>query len=362
MADWAFEDVLAAIQSPPSIPTLVLQSADGIRLGDVRFAKICTTLQMHTVSLRVLEKWVEKWELNPENMAEANYSHSMAILLALYPDTQLNDIESMGIGLIVCQCRATLGQVSSIPQLIKYVHTLLEFEREFITPVCRMYCMIIGNYGGHLAYATDPPFCTAYALNFILKNDPAVMTFRNQENHPVSFTGDGLIICQLLACDCMEGEYERTTRNACLLIPRGMQFTKELFPDIIVLQNHAAPYHDPKTGNEAPFITMGPLSSKDTLLPGITGDLELYMTEEVICLRSTGILKSSSGASLSLSNLSSLAPLAQIQSAPATPKIFPGSARARFIIQEAGSYKFFEESEMSGVSSCRKQHIFREVQ
>ena len=59
--------------------------------------------------------------------------------------------------------------------------------------------MIVGNYGGHMAYATDPLFCTVYSLDFINKDDPATMTFRNQENHPVSFTGDGLIICQLLA-------------------------------------------------------------------------------------------------------------------------------------------------------------------
>ena len=124
--------------------------------------------------------------------------------------------------------------------------------------------MIMGNYGGHLAYAMDPPFCTAYALDFINKDDPATMTFRNQENHPVSFTGDGLIIHQLLAWDCMECEYERTISNRCLLIPRGVQLTKDLFPEIVVPWNHAAPYHDPKTGKEAPFITMGPFS-KDTL-------------------------------------------------------------------------------------------------
>ena len=66
---------------------------------------------------------------------------------------------------------------------------------------------------------------------------------------------------------------------------------------------------------------MGPFSSKDMLLPGITRDLELYTTEEVMSLRSAGIMKSCLGASVSLSNLLSLAPLAQIPSAPATPKI-----------------------------------------
>ena len=45
--------------------------------------------------------------------------------------------------------------------------------------------MIIGNYGGHLAYATDPPFCVAYPLDFVNKKDPAAMTFRTHDNHPV---------------------------------------------------------------------------------------------------------------------------------------------------------------------------------
>ena len=216
--------------------------------GDAHFAKICTTLQMRTVLLVILEKWVENGSFNPEHMAEADYSHSTAILLALYPDALLNDLESMGIKLIVHQHGTPLGQVSSIPQLIKYIHSLLEFERQSFTPVHRMYCMIIGNYGGHLAYTMDPPFCMAYASGFVDKNDPAVMKFRNQENHPVSFTRDGLIICQLLVQDCPECKYERITHNRCLLIPRGMQFTKELFLQIVVPWNHAAPYHDPKTG------------------------------------------------------------------------------------------------------------------
>ena len=136
-----------------------------------------------------------------------------------------------------------------------------------------------------------------------------------------------MIIHQLLVWDCPECDYERTICNRCLLIPRGVQFTKELFPQIVILRNHAAPHHDPKTGKETPFITVGPFSSKDMLFPGITRDLELYTTEEVMSLRSTGILKSSSGASLSLSKLSSFTSLAQIQSAPATSKVIPGSSK-----------------------------------
>ena len=133
MVDWTFEDVLAAIQSPPSIPISVLQSADGIRLGDVCFAKIHTTLQMHAMLFAVLEKWVENGSFNPERMAEADYSHSTAILLLLYPDTWCSDIAITGIGLIVCQHKAPLGQISSILHLIKYICSLLDFERQSVT-------------------------------------------------------------------------------------------------------------------------------------------------------------------------------------------------------------------------------------
>ena len=205
--------------------------------------------------------------------------------IVLNPDTRCKDTESMGIRLIVHHCKALLGQISSIPHLIKYVHSLMEAEGQSIAPVCRTYCMILGNYGGHMAFATDPPFCMAYSLDFIIEDDPTKMTFRNQQNHPVLFTSDGLIVHQLLAWDCMEHEYAMTTHNGCLLNPRGVQFCKDLFPEIVVLHNHATPYHDPITGKEAPFITIGPFSRRDMLSWGIARDLELYTTEEVITLR-----------------------------------------------------------------------------
>ena len=70
-----------AIQGPPSILTLVLQSADGLHLGNIHFAKIQTTLQMCTMPIEVLEKWAEGGSFNPEDMAEGDYSHTTAILI-----------------------------------------------------------------------------------------------------------------------------------------------------------------------------------------------------------------------------------------------------------------------------------------
>ena len=204
----------------------------------------------------------------------------------------------------------------------------MEVEGQSVEPECRTYYMIIGNYSGHIAFAMDPLFCMAYSLDFIHKEDPAQMTFRNQQNHPVSFTADGLLVCQLLMQDCTECKYVMTTHNGCLLIPRGVQFPKDLFPEIVILHNHAAPYRDPITGKEAPFITVGPFARRDMLFWGIAGDLELYTVEEVITLRNVGIFKSSSSASQSLPRLPSLASLGQVLfSPPASPKVTPHSPK-----------------------------------
>ena len=46
MADWTFEKTLAAIKSPPSISLDTLLSPVGLRLGDIRFAKIQMNLHM----------------------------------------------------------------------------------------------------------------------------------------------------------------------------------------------------------------------------------------------------------------------------------------------------------------------------
>ena len=105
-----------------------------------------------------------------------------------------------------------------------------------------------------------------------------------------------------------------------------MQFPPDLFPQIVMLCNHATPYHDPKTGEDAPFITVGPFASKDTLFCGAARDLELYTTEEVITLKNVGIFKSSS-TSKSTPKLPLLASLGQALSSPPDPKVTPSSPK-----------------------------------
>ena len=46
MVDWTFKKALAAIKSPSSISLDTLVSLVGLRLGDIRFAKIQMNLRM----------------------------------------------------------------------------------------------------------------------------------------------------------------------------------------------------------------------------------------------------------------------------------------------------------------------------
>ena len=120
--------------------------------------------------------------------------------------------------------------------------------------------------------------------------------------------------------------------HECLLIPRGVHFLPDLFPQIVVPHNHVTPYRDPKTGEDAPFVTIDPFASTDTLFHGTASDLELYTAKEVIALRNAGIFKSSN-TSWSTPKLPSLTSLGQALPPPVdsklpihSPKVEPDSS------------------------------------
>ena len=154
-------------------------------------------------------------------------------------------LKSTSIRLIIRRCMGPVGHIDDIMKLIKYAPSLMKVDRQSSDNACRTFCIIVGDYGSHMDFATDPPFCTAYPLSFVHKDDPAQMTFRSQQNHPTSFTADVLLVHQLLTRDCPPHKYARDRHRRCLLIPRGVHFLPELFPQIVIPREHAALYHNP---------------------------------------------------------------------------------------------------------------------
>ena len=103
--------------------------------------------------------------------------------------------------------KGPVGWIEDIPRLITFIRSQLKGDRLTSPDACKTHCMIVGDYGGPLGFATEPPFCTAYPLSFSDRDVPAQMTFRHAHNHPWSFTIDTLLVRQLLAPDCSLHEY-----------------------------------------------------------------------------------------------------------------------------------------------------------
>ena len=291
MADWTFKNALAAIQSPSSIPFTILLSRDGLHLGDIHFAKIQTTLGMWTVMVSVLERQVESRHFNPEHRSLEDFSHSTAILIVLTPNQHGTALDYASVGLIIQRRKSPVGQIKDIPKLITYVRSQLGEDRPSSPNACKTYCIIIGDYGGSLGFATEPPFCMAYLLSFANRDDPSRMTFWHPRNHPCSLTADVLPICQLLTQGCTRGEYKEDGCHRHLLIPRGVHFSEDLFPQIIVPHAHVEPFPDPQLGIVPPFFNVGPFASTDTLFTGVAGDLDLFTNMEISGLVRVGFLE-----------------------------------------------------------------------
>ena len=100
MASWSFRDALAELEVKNHFESM-LQSMQGLHLGDICFAEIQTTLKMCGVSFHIFLQFVKKGSFNPDNLPADSYSHTMAMLLAFIPDLCLADIEHVGIGNVI---------------------------------------------------------------------------------------------------------------------------------------------------------------------------------------------------------------------------------------------------------------------
>ena len=78
-----------AIKSPPSISLDTLLSLVGLRLGDIRFAKIQMNLHMQTIAMAVLEGMDIKQILQfAHHKPDEDCSCTTAILIILTPNSQ----------------------------------------------------------------------------------------------------------------------------------------------------------------------------------------------------------------------------------------------------------------------------------
>ena len=133
MAIWSFRDALEELEVRHQFDVSMLQSAVGLRLGDICFAEIQTTIKMRAIRLSTFLRYVEDGMFNPDHLAPHFCSQTTAILLAFLPDRHLQDIESIGIGSIIRRCGTLLGDISSISAMIDSVQSVLRKSLRNIT-------------------------------------------------------------------------------------------------------------------------------------------------------------------------------------------------------------------------------------
>ena len=186
MADWTFKQALAAIWSPSSIPASVLDSQAGLCLGNICFVELCMTLRMCTISFKHFEQLLTGGSFNSKCKVVEDYSHSTAILLAFVLDADLTDIASMGISMMVHQCGGLLASIDSVMSFLKNICGDLKHIHKLNMQMYHTYVMLFGNYGRHMAFATDLPYCIVYTAEYYRTKDPQIITILNPENHPAT--------------------------------------------------------------------------------------------------------------------------------------------------------------------------------
>ena len=246
MATWSFRDALEELEVRHQFDESMLWSAVGLHLGDIRFAEIQTSIKMRAVWFSMFLHYVEKGFFNPDNLAPHCCSQTTAILLAFIPDRRLEDIENVGIGNVIQRCGTPLGDISSITVMIESVRSVLKSEGYKDHPRRRAYMMLLGNYGGHMAFATEPPYCVAYTTDYENK-DPSKMTPRETLNHAYTMVTNNMMVRRLLSVPNWDPMDRKHIKGGRLLIPRGVQFSPKLFPEIVIPHNHAGPLVDSTT-------------------------------------------------------------------------------------------------------------------
>ena len=150
--------------------------------------------------------------------------------------------------------------------------------------------MFIGNYDGHMAFATDPPYCVAYAMDYKNTSDPSKMTPCEPLKHMYAMVTSNMVVRRLLSLPKWEPADRKQTKDGRLLILRGVHFGAGLFPEIVIPYNHVGPLVNTIMWQEVLFRTIGPYQAIDSIFPSFPGDLKLFTAKEVAKLKELGVL------------------------------------------------------------------------
>ena len=155
------------MQNPHSVLGNLLTGPEGLHYGDVRYMPLQCTLKMQHMPYTYFTSLIQEKNYQLEGTPMDAASHTTTILLVFLSDDQLQTIEYIHIGLVVCHASCQLYEQKAIPWFIKSIEDHLEKARSK-REACRSLgracssSMFVANFGSLMAVPTEPPYCLVY--------------------------------------------------------------------------------------------------------------------------------------------------------------------------------------------------------
>ena len=168
-----FNQILLMLANQCSIPWDIIQSQDGLNLGDIYFCPIRQTLHMQCISLDCLQRLIVKGAFIPQLLEDPpELSGTTAILLVFQTDGQHERITDVYVGLIVCRVESCLYTPDQILDFVKDIEVNLKAAHSALKaggdPGKRCaFCLFISNYGGTMSIPMDLPYCLIYPMRYV---------------------------------------------------------------------------------------------------------------------------------------------------------------------------------------------------
>ena len=201
-----------------------------------------------------------------------------AILLVFQVDSRHEKIINVYVGLVVCRVDFHLYSPSQIHDFIKDIEGDLQVAHDALKvrsdPSKRHpYYLFVDNLSGIMSIPMDPPYCLVYPTSYFKGIKPDHF---DTSNSPVG-------MC-LHRCVCRTTlQFSNDDPKECtnyvmshLILPRGMQYNKWLYPSILELRNHCGLLIDPTIGEPYPMEVVGDFRAVDPTFKGCHGDSLLF--------------------------------------------------------------------------------------
>ena len=289
MALIKFDTMLEHLQSPHSLPSELLSGQEGLHYGDVRYMPLQRMLKMQRVPYNYFVNLVQENNFQPVGTTMDDTSNTTTILLVFTSDNQLQTIEYIHIGLVVCHVGCQLYEPRYVPCFTQSIDDDLKRTREQraasgSSGKARSYSMFIANFGGLMAVPTDPSYCLMYPNIYST-------TVPNEDGHHFNIQGGppGLhtrtcIYRTLLQYAHLSETHRLKYHGSHLVIPWGAQYS-HLLPEITMPCNHWVLLVDLHTGDPFPLVPVGDFQLEDTIFSRTPDDSLMYNSEDLTKLR-----------------------------------------------------------------------------